>query len=250
MLSILKNLHLRTLPDSFRKLRTGFKLVNDLPTYIYSNYQKKIQIHKEPALFASLAEEVCTERKTFLKQDRLYTLFQLINQLPTDSIIVEVGVYKGGSVKFMSKLLLALKKESTIFACDTFTGHSIVDERFDGEHRINSIFSDVNILDVSNYLKNCNNVKIIAGDIHTTYSKIPTTKKLGLLHLDVDVYPTTKFCLNTLGPNVAKDGFIICDDYGYNTCKGVKKAVDDFCDTNEEWKKLHLLTGQVVLFKS
>ena len=53
----------------------------------------------------------------------------------------------------------------------------------------------------------------------------------GLVHLDVDVYPITRFCLDFFGPRMVSGGVIVLDDYGTTTCEGVKKAVDEFKET-------------------
>ena len=34
-------------------------------------------------------------------------------------------------------------------------------------------------------------------------------------------------------PRLVSGGVIICDDYGYTTCKGAKKAIDEFISTVE-----------------
>jgi hypothetical protein len=42
---------------------------------------------------------------------------------------------------------------------------------------------------------------------------------------------------------------IIIDDYGNLSCKGLKKAVDDFVQINSHFKMFYLLTGQPILIK-
>jgi O-methyltransferase len=227
-----------------------FSIVRDVPFYLYAGNSKKIQIHENPKVFATIVKQIRAEGNTFLREDRLYTLFQILKQIPQKTIIVEVGVYKGGSVKFMSSILASEKIEASIFACDTFSGHAVVDERFDGRHRAHSQFSDVRLTDVQAYLKESRNVRVIAGDIHDTWAEIPSDRPIGLLHVDVDVYPATKFCLQKFGPKISNEGFIVCDDYGFTTCLGAKEAVDEFCAENPEWKIFHLLTGQALLFKT
>jgi len=235
-------------PARFRAKIRLFNVFQEVPEYLYLNNYKKIQIHEIPD-FASIANSIMGERTTFLKQDRLYTLFQLVSQIQPDTIVVEVGVYKGGSAKFISQVLELLGLKSTVFACDTFTGHAVVDERYDGTHQANIDFADVELKDVQEYLLERKDIQVIPGDIFQTYEQLPTERSIGLLHVDVDVYPATKFCLETFGPRIVSGGFIVCDDYGFTTCKGAKVAVDEFCEANKEWKLLHLLTGQAVLFK-
>ena len=72
-----------------------------------------------------------------------------------------------------------------------------------------------------------NNVTVLVGGIAKTYTHIEEPF-IHLIHLDVDVYTPIKFVLDALWPRIAPHGFILVDDYGFTTCKGAKKAVDDF----------------------
>ncbi|MEM4331709.1 MAG: TylF/MycF/NovP-related O-methyltransferase [Candidatus Micrarchaeia archaeon] len=70
-----------------------------------------------------------------------------------------------------------------------------------------------------------------------------------LVHLDVDVYEPTRFSLNFFKDKLQPGGIIIVDDYGFTTCPGVKKAVDEFTRNNINYELFHLLTGQALLIK-
>lgn len=50
--------------------------------------------------------------------------------------------------------------------------------------------------------------------------------KIALLHLDGDLYQSTKTCLEELYPAVVPGGFVVIDDYG--DWKGCRKAVDEY----------------------
>jgi O-methyltransferase len=164
--------------------------------------------------------------------------------------VAEVGVYKGGSSKFIASVLENENKDTKIYSCDTFTGHAVVNEQYDGEHRANQDFSDVVFSEVVDYLAEYRNIQIIKGDIFNTIDRISPGRLLGLIHLDVDVYPATKFVLENLHEKLATGGFIICDDYGFVTCLGARKAVEEFIETQKSnYLSLHLLTGQIVLVK-
>jgi hypothetical protein len=42
---------------------------------------------------------------------------------------------------------------------------------------------------------------------------------------------------------------IIVDDYGFITCKGAKRATDEFVRSNPNFKLFHLVTGQALVLK-
>jgi len=215
--------------------------------YLWYNAYKKQDIRTLP-IFADCAKKVIETERTYLGYDRLYTLHQLLYQLKEDQDVVEIGVFRGGSSFFMADVLKQLGKDNKIFSCDTFTGHSNVDPERDGWHQVGS-FSSVSIDDVSNYLSGFPNVNIVQGDITKTAKSLPI-KNLGLVHIDVDVYEATRFCLNFFSKKLSVGGAIVVDDYGFLTCPGAKTAVDEFLkQETDKFTFLSLLSGQGILIK-
>jgi O-methyltransferase len=139
------------------------------------------------------------------------------------------------------------------FACDTFRGHAVVDEALDGRHRVGKQFNSSRgdlAQRVARYLRKYDFVEVIEGDIQQTASRFDGRYVFGMVHVDVDVYPVTKFCLEFFAPRVVTGAMIVVDDYGFTTCKGAKKAVDDFvAERSREFRALHLLSGQAVLIR-
>ncbi|MEX0591886.1 MAG: TylF/MycF/NovP-related O-methyltransferase, partial [Nitriliruptoraceae bacterium] len=129
--------------------------------------------------------------------------------------------------------------------CDTFAGHAAVDADLDGEHAQEDKFADVSADEVRDYLDG-ESVEVVAGDIMETADRIPGGA-IGFLHLDVDVYPPTKFCLDHFSSQMPVGSMIVVDDYGFVTCAGAKQAVDEFIDDHPNWRRLHLITGQALL---
>ena len=92
-------------------------------------------------------------------------------------------------------------------------------------------------------------VRLVVGEIHETADALDTEQAFGLVHIDVDVYPPTKFCLERFAPRDVPGGTIVVDDYGFKTCPGVKQAVDEFVATNPHFRLLHVMTGQAALIR-
>lgn len=227
----------------------SFVPLESIPHYYYLNAHKSIDIATSVEIFSDLSREIISEGRTLLSYDRLYTLFQAVMQLPQNPITVEVGAYKGGSSKFIATLLRSQKGGGKLYSCDTFTGHATVDRRYDGKHVLKNYFGDVTADEVKRYLEPLNNVTVLVGDIAKTYTHIEEPV-IDLIHLDVDVYTPIKFVLDALWPRIAPHGFILVDDYGFTTCKGAKKAVDDFMARTRDCIKFHFLTGQCILIKA
>jgi len=224
-----------------------FRTLVNAPSYYWYNHVKKPNITSDVDEFSKLATQTVAEKRTCLRHDRLYSLFQAVFKLPKNSICIEIGVFQGGSSKFLGTLLR--ERGIDLYACDTFTGHAEVDSAFDGGHEVNKGFSNVKLENVKKYLCHLPNVKIVVGSIMDTWEQIPD-EPIGMIHCDVDVYPATKFVLEKFWDRLIPGGMVVVDDYGFRTCGGCKKAVDQFSETQDNCRVFHLLTGQAVMFKS
>ena len=63
---------------------------------------------------------------------------------------------------------------------------------------------------------------------------------ISLLHLDSDLYESTKCALDNLWPKVSINGVVALDDYGNKDFPGEKKAVDEFFEIYFEDKGAEL----------
>jgi O-methyltransferase len=198
--------------------------------------------------FGALAAKVMRVGRTYLDAHRLYTLWQLVEQMPANArAVAEIGVYRGGSARFISDAMRILGRPMPFYVCDTFAGHVEVDETIDGLHRPGKQFTKVNAEKVARYLGAFDFVRVLQGDIRATAPMLAHQQAFGLVHVDVDVYPITKFCLEWFGARMVTGGGFVVDDYGTTTCQGVKKAVDEFASANARFRRVHLMTGQAIL---
>ena len=137
----------------------------------------------------------------------------------------EVGVYKGGVAYFLAQ---HCKIEVHLF--DTFEGIPNAVEELDN-HR-NGDFQDTTFFEVDNLLLSFQNVVFHIGIFPSTAEDLDF-EKFSFVHLDGDTYQTTIDGLNFFFPRMVKGGIIIIDDYNWEPCPGVNKAVDEFNDFNE-----------------
>ena len=214
-----------------------YKVIKRIPGFhyapnIYGASWNKLHDPREDKEFFELATKVRKCGTTSLYYDRLYTFYQLINQLKPKTIL-EAGVYKGGSAYFMA----SLAPEAEFYAVDTFEGFKAEDNP-DGHNSV-GVFGDVSYEGVKFYLKPLKNVKVIKGRIQET----GLNRNFDLIHLDMDIYEPTKWALDN-----CKSKFIVVDDYNTISCPGIKKAVDEFLKENN-YLCLNLLNGQAILIK-
>lgn len=163
--------------------------------------------------------------------------------------IVEFGIFKGNSffrwIKFRD--LLEQTNSRKIIGFDIFGDFPEANFELDKDKRDAFVketnggksisYSEINsLLDKQRLNKN---IDIVKGDILTTLDKYLVENphlKISLLHIDVDLYESTKIILEKLYDKVTIGGIIIFDDYG--AFAGTNKAVDDFFDNKAAIKKL------------
>lgn len=216
-------------------------------SYYLSNYREKIDISEQSA-FAEVAKAIIDEGRSGMNFDRLYTLWQGVMRAPDGFPVIEVGSYQGGSAKFIAETLRRQGRSSRLFVCDTFQGHARLDPVVDGVESDDG-FKDTSAESVREYLADYPNVEIVAGDIIETSAHLHEPL-YGFVHIDVDVYLPTAFCLDYFAKRLAPGAWIVVDDYGVVTCPGCQKAVDDFARDNPAFGKMHLLTAQALVFRA
>jgi hypothetical protein len=219
-------------------------------SYYLSGARKKIDVPTIPG-FADVAARIKADGRAGMHFDRLYTLWQAVAQAPAGLPIVEVGAYLGGSARFIAESFLTRGMAPRFYVCDTFSGHARTDEVFDPvPHREGGKFLNTSPETVASYLAPHPNVELVVGDIiETAARRLAHEPAFALVHIDVDVYPPTEFCLRFFAPRLARGALLVVDDYGFITCPGAKKAVDDFVTTHPEFGMFHLLSGQAVVHR-
>lgn len=217
--------------------------------FLWYKAHKRIEIRDIPG-FGEIAARTVEEHRTGMRQDRLYTLWQMMANLRDDDRpIIEIGAYKGGSARFMAEAMRWHRKTRRFFVADTFSGHVVVDEELDGPHKVGEQFAQNSAEEVAAYLSDLNEIELVVGDFRETSANLDTHAPFAFAHVDVDVYPVIKHALEFLAPRVVPGGTIVVDDYGFVTCRGARQAVDEFAAANPGFWFFHLITGQAILVR-
>lgn len=170
--------------------------------------------------------------------ERMWALIQSFHHVKQESLIgdfVECGVWKGGNIILLKKLIEKFNLKKNIYGFDTFEG--MVKPGF---YDVNYKNKSANPIEIGiamcslenvkkNIIKNTNsdNIFLIKGKVENTLrNKNNLPKKISILRLDTDFYESTKIELEILFPRLVKGGILIVDDYGY--WKGAQKAVDEY----------------------
>jgi O-methyltransferase len=184
---------------------------------------------------------------------RCYELWQLVEQtqkINNNAGVLEIGVWRGGTAAIMGQKLSDLESNSNLYLADTFEGvvkTSDKDKYYTGgEHKDTSqqIVEDL----LSNTVK-YKNYKILKGIFpDDTQDKINSAEVFGLCHIDVDVYDSAKDIITWVWNKLIIGGIIVFDDYGFHTCTGITKLVNEQRDLKDRII-LHNLNGHAIMVK-
>lgn len=192
--------------------------------------------------FAALLAELTPY--TVVSPDRVWMLYTLARQarhLPGD--FWECGVYKGGTAKMLSRLIVA-SPDKRLCLFDTFEGMPETDPERD-YHRKGD-FADTSLEAVRDRVGDTN-VAYYQGFIPETFQGLEQ-ERIAFAHVDVDIYRSVLDCCEFIYPRLVGGAFMVFDDYGFPSCPGARAAVDGFFADKSECP-LALPTGQAVVTK-
>ena len=203
------------------------------------------------AAFLNIYQQI--ENNTLVDIYRCYELWQLvgkINALDPAAAFLEVGIWRGGTAGIMAQQLSLLKSNATLYLADTFRGVAKAGEKDNfyegGEH------SDTSQPIVEELLKKTSdypNYKILKGIFPDETSQlIPGNESFGLCHIDVDVYSSAKDILDWIWDKIITGGVVVFDDYGFHSCTGVTKLVEEYRNFTDRFV-IHNLNGHALMIK-
>ncbi len=181
---------------------------------------------------------------------RCYELWQIIPELKSiPGAILEVGVWRGGT-----GVLTAVKAEKEgikekIYLCDTFEGVPEAGPE-DGPYK-GGEHADTDVETVRKLSLKCgaSNIEIRKGLFPDSASKEMEEVFFRLCHIDVDIRDSARKIFDWVWPRLSEGGVVIFDDYGFESCPGVRK----FVDTQRKKKDrvvIHNLNGHALIVKT
>jgi O-methyltransferase len=189
--------------------------------------------------FAALYE-ICKSR-SLMDMRRAYVLYQFAKlSAGVPGAIAEVGMYRGASAKLM---LHATAETKPFWGFDTFAGMPPTNATLDPFWSENDL-GDTSIEEVRDFLGSAQ-AHLVPGIFPATAHAVPDGLRFSLVHVDVDIYEAAKDCCTYFYNRLSPHGVIVFDDYGFLSCPGVQKAVDDFF-ADKPIKPIYLPSGQAV----
>lgn len=145
----------------------------------------------------------------------------------------EVGVYEGDSARVIVDFC---PEGKLLFLYDTFEGIPYHNEFFDNYHRQGDMPRSKSL--ALDKLKSFTKIVRVVPGIFPDSAASQATRQFCFANIDVDVYRSTKDCLDFFYPKLVKDGILmIQDDYKHVNTQGVTLAADGFIkNKTEKWE--------------
>jgi O-methyltransferase len=188
---------------------------------------------------------------TLVDQYRCYELWELVGRaaaINPNAHFIEIGVWRGGTAALIAKKLSILSSQATLYLADTFSGVVKATEKdasyHGGEHADTSVEVVTKLLS-GKYDK----IKILQGIFpEETSQYVDNQHKFVFCHIDVDVYQSAKDIVDWIWDKLVVGGIIVFDDYGFPTCTGVTKYVNEQ-DGKPDRLIIYNINGHAIMIK-
>jgi glycosyltransferase involved in cell wall biosynthesis/ADP-heptose:LPS heptosyltransferase/predicted O-methyltransferase YrrM/ubiquinone/menaquinone biosynthesis C-methylase UbiE len=164
-------------------------------------------------------QELSTLRpETLVPGEYCDLLCQLASQaLTAEGDMIEVGVYKGGTLFRLAEHLLRNHKQQFAGRCligiDTFAGHPYCDPKLDPAHHFKGRFSDASYEAVHKTFSIFNFVDLYQGECGEIFTRLPAGQRFCLAHIDVDIAQSAIECIEYIYPRLMPGGILVFDEY-------------------------------------
>lgn len=212
-MSLLRNKTIqRTFGGSFLE-RWGIYAVSGMQLFA-------LRFHKEPSQIRML-QSVRRERRSLVTSSESFFVHSIasgVRHLEGD--MVEVGVYAGST----AKLICEAKGNKRLHVCDTFAGLPTPTAEDCGVEKQGFFAWD--LASIQRYLSGYPNVEYHVGFCPDSVRGVLDDTRFCFVHLDVDLYSSTKQCLEYFFPRMVPGGVLLSHDY--SVLQGVRTAFEEF----------------------
>ena len=180
---------------------------------------------------------------------RCYELWQLVGQTAsTPGDLLEVGVWRGGSGVLIAESCRAHGIDAPIWLCDTFEGIPKAGE--EDPYYTGGEFADTDAATVQGIFEELEaNVTVVQGVFPDESGDSVPAEAIRFCHVDVDVFESARDTTDWVWPRLSVGGVIVYDDFGFPSCAGVTRYVEEQRSLPDR-VVIHNLNGHGIVVKT
>ena len=198
----------------FRRPKDGIRVKRPIARHLYDRFVHKYFAHDLNLELQLLARREATRyirrhmATANMYADRWRLLQAAVGEARPGGLFLEFGVEKGGSANFIAGLIAAGGASAVLHAFDSFEG---LPESWDGTFETRGKFT------VGGKIPRLlANVRVHKGWFETTlpgFRRAHQGSTISLLHIDCDLYSSTRTVLEQLGGLLVPGSIIVFDEY-------------------------------------
>ncbi|HEY8164592.1 MAG TPA: TylF/MycF/NovP-related O-methyltransferase [Gemmatimonadaceae bacterium] len=201
------------------------KQFNRMPV-IYDRSEPHDPFHQEEP-FRGIAQRARARARSMISDGQLFDLIQFIRataNVPGD--VVEYGSLHGGSGAILVEAVNHYGKK-LVWLFDSFAG--IPKSKYGLDHRWDGSFSNNSYHEVRDAFSDCDNVRVVKGNITETFDSVKNPISFG--YVASDTLESGELLLNFMWPKLSPGGIIAVCDYGsYPNCVPLTVMTDKFLE--------------------
>jgi hypothetical protein len=236
--------------EEVSQIKSGMRFLfennlNNLPVIYDRSEEYNPFLQEEP--FKTIRKKALERAKSMISDAQLFDLIQFIRltqNVPGD--VVEFGSLHGGSGAILVEALNHFGRKP-VWLFDSFEG--IPKSKYGLDYRWNNSFSNNSFTEVQNAFADCNNVRVIKGNICKTFKIVESNISFG--YLASDTLETGEVLLNFMWPKLSVGGIICVCDYGsFPNCLPLTMYVDRFFENRKDAWIYHPAKCGIVIKKT
>lgn len=158
----------------------------------------------------------------------LVQLMRLTETVPGDT--AECGVYRGCGSWAMLRMNAKSGFGRIHHIFDSFEGVSAPNEEDGGYWTRGDLAAGE---DVTRDALGVDDYRLYKGWIPERFSEV-AERQFSFVHVDVDLYEPTRASVEFFYGRLNPGGILLCDDYGFDSCPGATRAMDEFLEDKPE----------------
>jgi hypothetical protein len=227
--------------DEESRYRLAERLSNAVyPKFLFSEYGR---IHLDDETFIDYYRRFMDpgnwhsfDRKFFLNQ-----ILGLSRAVAGD--LVECGVYNGSSAYLMCQFARSQGRHVYLFdSCQGLSDPTTAD----GSYWVKGALSMAEN-EIRRNLGEFNCYTLLKGWIPERFAEVEN-RQFCFVHIDVDLYQPTFDSLSFFYTRLTPHGVLLFDDYGFRSCPGARRAIDEFLENKPE-NVILVPTGQALVIR-
>lgn len=243
-----KAIYYDSFADKQEVIDSVYLQVIGVPQFIEKTQRAK-EFYEYRNLFLEPMDTRWNNQKDITRIIFLWTNLEAVLQ-EASGAVAELGVFQGSTAAVFERIATKYGRELYLF--DTFEGFN-TDDLVDIDQQVGRGFENTTLERVKSFVGDKPSIHYLEGYFPDSLKNEPIDDvSYAFVHIDCDLYKPILAGLLYFSKHLCERGMIVVHDYYSGYWDGAKKAIDEFLNENNEFRKVLIpdLSGSVAIVKS